>query len=329
MAILASREEDAVMIGYDQLQRGLFGMANASRAGTMAGHLGAAVVAGYFFGENHPDLDEGVLAAVRRDQDRIAGGEESIWFNPKKVGLTAAQLFSPLPEGKPVPNATATIAAALARNIDRTRQSGHNVIFGSIAIRALADHPDLATAKVTAGITRLIAGFDGAHAGRGYYGKAKGWKVGNAAPVAAGNDLPEYQSTEQMARVMIDELTATAQQHRQGFGGLFHLVNHAAALAELEQHGFAQLARDGWSAHRHHLLLYRALPDLTEELGPLEAAGEDPLTPAYWKRTRSRQWSAWLTHRIKTLYGFYTLLGYVEDETRKAAARQAFRYLMA
>ena len=76
------------MIGFDQLQRGLFGMANAPKAGTMAGHLGAAVVAGYFFGEDHPDLDEGVMAAVRRDQDRIAGGEESIWFDPKKVGIT-------------------------------------------------------------------------------------------------------------------------------------------------------------------------------------------------------------------------------------------------
>ena len=317
------------MIGFDQLQRGLFGMANAPKAGTMAGHLGAAVVAGYFFGEDHPDLDEGVMAAVRRDQDRIAGGEESIWFDPKKVGITAAELFAPLPGGEPVPNAAGEIAAVLGRNIDRTRQSGHNVIFAALAIRALSDHPDLATPKVTAGIRRLIGGFDGAHAGRGYYGKGTGWKNGNAAPIADGEGLPEYRSTEEMARVMIGELAASAREHRRGFGGLFHLINHAAALAELEQHGFGELARRGWASHRHHLLLYRALPDLTEELGPLEAAQEDPLTPAYWQRQRSRQWSAWLTHRIKTLYGFHTLLGYVEDGSLRDAARRAFRYLMA
>lgn len=317
------------MIDFAYLERGFNGMANAPKAGTMAGHLGAALVAGYFFGEDQPDLDEGVFAGVRRDLDRITGGEESIWFDPKKAGITAGDLFKPLPAGKPVANATDVIAAALARNIDRTRQSGHNVIFAGLVIRTLRDHPDLATPAVVKGITRLIGGFDGVHAGRGYYGKGRGWKNGHAAPVADGKDLPAYGSFKQLAEVTLSELIANAHRHRRGFGGFFHLINHAAALTELADCGHEKLARRGLTAHRHHLLLQRALPDLTEELGVLEAAAEDPLRPEYWKRTRSRQWSGWLTHRIKTLYGFHALLARIDDAATQRAAAKAFRYLMA
>ena len=38
---------------------------------------GAAVVAGYFFGEDHAGLPEGVGAAIERDLNRITGGEWS------------------------------------------------------------------------------------------------------------------------------------------------------------------------------------------------------------------------------------------------------------
>ncbi len=317
------------MIDFEYLRRGLFGMANAHRGGSMAGHLGAAVIAGYLFSEDHPDLDDGVFAGVRRDLDRIIGGEEPFWFNEKQAGTKVKAVFDPLPREKPQPNATSAIAAALARNIDKTRQSGHNVIFASIAIRALRDHPDLSGPKLVGGIVKLIASFDGGHAGRGYYGKGEGWKIGNAAPVADGKDLPIYATVAELAAVMITHLIVTASEHRRGFGGLFHLINHAAGLAELHQFGYPKLAVRGMAAHRHHLLLHRALPVLTEELGELEAAAADPLRAEYWKRTDSKQWSGWLTHRIKTVYGFHLLLGYVEDKAKQERARSAFRYLMA
>lgn len=43
------------MINFQYLYRGLCGLARAHRANPLAGHLGAAVVAGYFFGEDQPD----------------------------------------------------------------------------------------------------------------------------------------------------------------------------------------------------------------------------------------------------------------------------------
>ena len=41
------------------------------------------------------------------------------------------------------------------------------------------------------------------------------------------------------------------------------------------------------------------------------------------------QWSAWLSHRIKTLYAFRGLLRTVDDAETRARAEDAFRYLMA
>lgn len=317
------------MVDFEYLYRGLCGLANAPRAGSMAGHLGAAVTAGYFLGEDHPELDPGVYAAIERDLNRITGGEESIWFDPKKAGITAKELFKPLPKEEGRSATVDKIAEALDVNISKARQSGHNTIFASIAIRALSEHEQHCSPKLVAGVAKLIAAFNNQHAGRGYYGKAKGWKNGNQAPLADESTTPAYSSLSDMANVMIGQLIATASEHRRGFGGLFHLINHAAALTELDRYGYEDLAKKGMAAHRQHLRLHRALPDLTDELGKLETTSEDPFKPDYWKRTKSKQWGAWLTHRIKTLYGFHTLLRFVEDKEKRARAMERFGYLLA
>ncbi len=132
------------MIDFKYLYGGICGMANAPRASSMAGHLGAAVMAGYFFGEDHPDLDPAVVTAIESDLKRIMGGKESIWFDPKKAGITAAELFKPFPKEPAKKDPVDAITKALAVNIAKTRQSGHNVIFASIALRALHDHEEFA-----------------------------------------------------------------------------------------------------------------------------------------------------------------------------------------
>ncbi|MGK0189935.1 MAG: hypothetical protein ACI9R3_005754 [Verrucomicrobiales bacterium] len=317
------------MVDFEYLYRGLCGMANAPRANSMAGHLGAAVIAGYFLGEDHPDLEVGVFRAIERDLNRITGGEESIWFDPKKAGITSAELFKPFAEEKPQKALIDTIARALEANIGKTRQSGHNVIFASIAIRALSGHEQHASPTLVTGIEKLISSFNDQHPGRGYYGKERGWLIGNKAPLADASETPEHESLDAMAETVIDQLIATAAEHRRGFGGLFHLINHAAALTELDRHGYSELAEKGLAAHRQHLRLFQALPDLEEELGKLETTSLDPFEAEYWKKMESKQWGAWLTHRIKTLYGFHTLLRFVENEEKRAKALKQFHYLMA
>jgi hypothetical protein len=316
------------MVDFEYLLKGLTGLANAHRAGTMAGHLGAAVVAGYFFGEDQADLPGEIYRGIAGELERILHGEEAIWFNTKQVGLTPADLFRPLPQGPPNAKSIASIAATLQNNVGETRQSGHNVIFAAIAIRALHDHGDYATPAIITGIQKLTEGFNNAHAGRGYYGKQTGWLNGNQVQLAADNDFPAYESIEQMVQVTIRELIATAAVRKQGFGGLWHIVNHAAAIAELDRFGYAEVARHALPAHHHHIRLWRSLPDVAGELGAVVKADHDPREPAYWVGMLKRD-EARLTHRIKTLYGFYTLRRFIDDAATRREAEEAFLNLMA
>jgi hypothetical protein len=317
------------VIEFEYLYRGLCGLARAHRGGAMAGHLGAAVVAGYFFGEDHQDLDPKVHAAIQQELDRIIRGDESLWYNQQKAGITITELFDPFPEEEPQPEQIATIATALARNIGKTRQSGHNVIFASIAIRALHDHPRYATPAIIGGIVKLISAFNGAVPGRGYYGQQRGWITGDKVPLPTDAGFPLYESEQAMTRVVLDELIESGSKRRQGFGGLFHIINHAAGLTELSVLGYRDLARKGLAAHHHHVRLWQSLPDVEEELGALKRAEHDPCTPEYWKSSTPSQWSAQLTHRIKTLYGFYTLLRFAKEPTGRDEAKASFQYLMA
>lgn len=316
------------MIAFEYLYQGICGLARAHVAGTMAGHLGAAVAAGYFVGEDHADLADGVVQGIESELDRVIRGEEAIWFNAKKAGVTPTDLFKPLTSGKPDTASITSIADALQRNVGRIRQSGHNVIFAALALRALHEHADYATSQTVTGIRQLISAFDKAAPGRGYYGKQKGWLTGNQVTLPPDESFPAYQSVAQMVQLTIAELIADADTRKQGFGGLWHLVNHAAAITDLQRFGYKTLAQKALPAHRQHLRLWRTLPDVEQELGPVKKADRDPRDPAYWTGMLKRD-QARLTHRIKTLYGFLTLLRFVEDPPTRDQAENAFLYLMA
>ncbi len=286
----------------------------------MAGHLGAAVVAGYFVGEELPELDGKVYAAIEGNLDQIVRGDEAIWYNVDQTGIAISELFETFPD-ESIPDETiqstriASIATALSANIDTLRQSGHNVIFSSIAIRALHDHSMFATNGIVHGIVQLIARFNDAGPGRGYYGKERGWILGNDVKLDDENDFPAYRDQQDMVEVVIEELVQSAAIRRQGYGGLFHLINHAAALTELTRFGFDELAGRGMAAHHNHVRLWRSLPDVEKELGPLVPAIHDPRTPEYWLEKDSNQWSAHsdASHqdnlRVPDIAAFYSVRG--------------------
>lgn len=318
------------MIAYHYLERGIAGLGRAHLAGSMSGHLGSALLAGYFLGEMKPDLDPGVHFAIERDLERILGGEEAVWFDPAKAGITVEALFEE-PEsvetGKT--GGVEVIGSALEPNLGQLRQSGHNVIFASLAIRAFTGHPDLATPGRVEGARKLIAAFDTQGPGRGYLGKGRGWVSPRTRPEDEDIEMPVYESLEAMAEATFDFMIASAGKRRRGYGDLFHLVDHAAALIDLDDCGFSGLAIAGLRAHREHLARLRALPVLDQELGALKKSELDPFDPDYWTRRESVQWDAWLTHRIKCLYGFVVVSRLVEDDKKREAARDALRFLMA
>lgn len=315
------------MIDFDYLPKGLYAMARAHRVSTMSGHLGAAVVAGYFIGEQHPDLDEQVYEGIEAELDRIIRGESV--FSPKKdAALNAPAMFEPFPKEQPKEDLIDGIAAALSRNINRTRESGHNVIFAAIAIRALTDHPDLATPSIIDGIRKLIAGFDNASPGSGYYGKEKGRINGRKITLPNDDGIRPFPDLPTMANTVVDDLIQHAAQRREGFGGPWHVINHAAALAELARHGYRGLAIRGLPAFHEHYRLFHTVPDISEEKGEETPTEDDPLTPNFWSPEKIRRERAHLTHRIKTLYGFDELAELVENKTRRDRATERLRYVM-
>lgn len=316
------------MIDFQYLATGLNGLANAHKAGTMAGHLGAAIVAGYLYGEDQSDLPAAVYRGIEGELKRIIAGEESFWWNAKQAGVTPADLFRPVPANETKPVSLQPIAEALRKNVGETRQSGHNIIFAALGIRALHDHAEFATAPIVAGLVKLTEGFNSAHAGRGYYGKDKGWLNGNQVELTAETDFRPYASIAEMVEVMIAELIATAGVKKQGFGGLWHLINHAAAIAELQRFGFPEVAKLALPAHHQHIRLWRTLPNVEAELGSVPKATHDPRDPVYWQGMLKRD-EARLTHRIKTMYGYGVLQRFIEQDARRKQADDAFLYLMA
>ena len=315
------------MIEFDYLYKGICGLAHSHQAGEMAGHLGAAVTAGYFFGEDQNELPDEVFVGITGELKRIIAGEEGFWFNAKKADITPTGLFKAFPQEAPQPEAIKSIAVALEKNVGQTRQSGHNIIFASIGIRALHDHNDYATPQIIDGIRKLTAGFNNAHPGRGYYGKQKGWLNGNQVKLADDNQFPMYGSIQEMVDVTIAELISSAAIKKQGFGGLWHIINHAAAITELNRFGYEKVAQLALPAHHQHIRLWRSLPNVENELGAQVKSAHDPREPIYWEGMLKRD-EARLTHRIKTLYGYYTIRRFIENDATKKNSDEAFLFLM-
>lgn len=330
------------MIDQGYVEMGVRAMARAHLAGAMSGHLGAAVIAGGFIAEQHPELDPGVRAGIEAELDRIIAGE-SVFARKGDADAGSAWMFAPFPEderrepaageatGGPaadVDERVAPIAVALSANIDHARSSGHNVIFASIALRALTDHPALATPVVVDGVRALVATFDRGSPGSGYYGPDRGRVDGRDVRLPPAGDFPPYFDLVGMAEATVDALLLHASERREGFGGLWHMINHAAALIELSHRGYAELSNRGLPAHYEHLRLWRTVPDVSAERGAETPTDHDPLDPEFWVPARIRRGRAHLTHRIKTLYGFHVVLELVEDPARRAAARERLRYLM-
>ncbi|TWT91714.1 hypothetical protein Pla100_51560 [Neorhodopirellula pilleata] len=203
------------------------------------------------------------------------------------------------------------------------------MIFASLAIRALKDHPEYATPAVVDGIRKLLALFDNEHPGSGYYGKAKGRVQGHKILLPDDVGKPQYDDIEGMVLAVLDETIGQDPKiHRSGYGGLVHIINHAAAITDLADFGYPDLASRAVQSHYQHLRLWQTLPNVADEMGPLKVSKFAPHSPAYWTSGDVPYDRALLTHRVKTMFGFGELAAAVEDDTRENTAYDKLRYML-
>lgn len=106
------------------LERGLNALARAHNMSSMAGHLGASLIAGYFIGKQRPKLDPEVFNGIKDDLRRVMGGKSVFGKKMSKQSkLTDAQLFEAFPQQKPDGSLIDGIAESLEKGIDQPRQS--------------------------------------------------------------------------------------------------------------------------------------------------------------------------------------------------------------
>jgi hypothetical protein len=188
---------------------GLNAMARAHRMSAMAGHLGASLVAGYFIGKQRPDLDPEVYKGIEGDLVRVMGGESVFGSKMTKNSKIAdSELFEAFPKEKPNESLIDGIAEALEKNIKTPRESGHNVIFASIAIHALKEHPEFATPSIVDGIRKLIGLFDNAHPGSGYYGERRRAESPGTRSLCRMGTMGRrhYEDVKGMVEAVLDEI---------------------------------------------------------------------------------------------------------------------------
>lgn len=297
---------------------------------SMAGHLGASLIAGYFIGEQRPNLDQQVSKGIEGDLDRVIEGESVFGKRMSKSSeLADSDLFEPFPKQQPIESLIDGIADGLLTSVGQTRQSGHNVIFASLSIRALKEHPEFATPAVIDGIRKLMALFNNQHPGSGYYGRQKGRISGSKIELPNDDAIPDYDDIEGMALTVIDEmLNQDAGVHKVGYGGLVHVINHAAAIADLDRYGYPELAQQAIKAHRQHFRLWRNLPNVADEMGVTKVSEFTPHIASYWTSGDVPYDRALLTHRVKTMFGFDELVKAVDEESKEEQAYDSLRYLM-
>ncbi len=312
------------------LEKGLNALARAHYMSSMAGHLGASFIAGYFVGEQRPHLDPEVYNGIEGDLERVIRGESVFGKRmSKKSKLSDQELFESFPKQKPDVSLIDGIAEGLEKGIDKPRQSGHNVIFASLAIRALKEHPECATPAVVDGILKLMALFVNETPGSGYYGKEKGRIHGDKITLSDDDGAPDYGDVKGMVIAVLDEaINLKPEIHRIGYGGLVHVINHAGAIADLADSGYAELVPRAIRSHRHHLRLWRNLPNVADEKGPLQVSRFTPHMAEYWTSGNIPYDRALLTHRVKTMFGFDELAAAVDEEAREKAAYDKLRYMM-
>jgi hypothetical protein len=270
------------MLDERYLLSGLNALSRAHRMDYFAdGHRGAALISAYYLCRES-DVEPGV-------SDTIAAIVDEHW--------TQTDLCAPFPPEEPCPDRLGRVADSLARSIGQLREVGHNVIFASLALKALRQMPEAIIPSRVAGICRLIDSF----------------KVMGDIPVAEDVVLPRFDDTALAAEAILSEfLGAMDRFEGRGQGWSGHLLTYGRALLDLQQLDYSDLVLAGLDAFRCYVGRIRMGPQATDKPRPEHPESNlRPTQTAYWHERRNV--APKLGHVFKYAYGLYGLLRLTPD----------------
>ncbi len=252
-----------------------------------AGHAGGAVVSAYYLCREET-LEVGAAEVIKGALDR-------------HYPLAA----DPFPKEEPVAGGVEALLTALEPGVDRLCRDGHNVIFLSLALRALHDQPEMATPSRLAALRRTVEALEPKRHGKGEI------------------EVPE--STADFAEFVLKEfLACTEGGPGQGYAG--HLLTHGRALLDLRLLGHEAFAKKCLNAFQLAVKIARptaAGADWTAKRRKVEFLRPDRID--YWKR-RAAAGSMELGHLFKYPYGYFGVRRHSTNEALKQVCTdQSFR----
>lgn len=227
-------------------------------------HWGAAV------------LSAGLLA---RDPAMSRIARVALITQAERLAETKAEWFPPPVEAGP--GDLTDVVAALTNTAGSLNLLGHDTIFATLALRAFADQPKLAT---SANVDALVNMVEFA-ATRGPGGPFVGWDDPGAVLVEEGDDIPYIGTADELAVSAMTSFAGVGTVY-DGFdrGVVQHLLTHAHALIELHRQGHTDAMRSGIEAHRVYRKLMTRRPSSGAD--PLPARADVPrlFSEEYWRR---------------------------------------------
>ena len=232
----------------------------------LGGHAGGAVISAYYLCREEK-LEEGSAEIIQSALDqhyRLAP--------------------DPFPAEKPLENGVATLLRSMEDGIDQLCRDGHNVIFLSLALRALHDLPDSVTPARIDGLRKTLQSLE----------PKKKKKVDVEVPESMSG-FSEF--------VLTEFLGSTEGGPGQGYSG--HLLTYGRAILDLRLLGHEVFAKR--CIHAYRLAVQTARP--RSPVGDYKADRPKvkflrPDQREYWKR-RVSAGTLELGHLFKYPYGFF------------------------
>lgn len=291
--------------GRSDLLLGLDGMSRVTDAGNhpfLDGHRAAAVMASVFFCREQK-LDEPTQKEIRKIvQSR----------------LLKSAIYQPRPKEAADPALVEGLIKDLDAGIDVLRQSGHNIIFANITLKALRDMPEAATPERVAGLRRMVQSFG--TRGRG----PRAQRDRSFVDLSDETKFVHFVFEEFLKAI---DLYAAGKGYH-GFAG--HLLTGGQALLELHRGGHPEMADKGLRAYWEFVQGARDGADQGGGNVPNPPSAPTPVEHDYWLAQEMRPTGEIVScHLIKYPYSLFALAKEVHDEELKQRLRDKLAYLTA